>query len=113
MKLKNKNKNNKLIEANKNKRSDLSDEINEQPDKLLEVVKEILDFNEEIQKQRGQGPRILTPNQMLSRLPTLLTQLKAENNSEKHKNKIRQLLYSLCRSKKLIKQLYKSLIDII
>ena len=45
MKLKNKNKNNKLIEANKNKRSDLSDKINEQPDKLLEVVKEILDFN--------------------------------------------------------------------
>ena len=34
MKLKNKNKNNKLIEANKNKRSDLSDEINEQPDKI-------------------------------------------------------------------------------
>ena len=55
-----KNKNNKLIEANKNKRSDLSDKINEQPDKLLEVVKEILDFNEEIKKQRGQGPRILT-----------------------------------------------------
>ena len=50
---------------------------------------------------------------MLSRLPTTLAQLKAGNNSEKLKNKIRQLLYSLCRSKKLTKQLNKSLIDII
>ena len=45
---------------------------------------------------------------MLSRLPISLAQLKAGNNSE-----IRQLLYSLYRLKKLTKQLYKSLIDII
>ena len=32
---------------------------------------------------------------MLSRLPISLAQLKAENNSEKLKNQIRQLLYSL------------------
>ena len=53
---------------------------------------------------------------MLSRLPITLAQLKAGNNSEKFKNKIRQLLYSLYRSKKLTKQykkLYKNLIDII
>ena len=50
---------------------------------------------------------------MLSRLPITLAQLKAGNNSEKLKNEIRQLLYSLCRSKKLTKQLYKSLFDII
>ena len=50
---------------------------------------------------------------MLSRLPITLFQLKAENNSEKPKNEIRQLLYSLYRSKNLTKQLYKSLIDII
>ena len=50
---------------------------------------------------------------MLSRLPIILAQLKAENNSEKLKNEIRQLLYSLYRSKKLTKKLYKSLIDII
>ena len=61
----------------------------------------------------GQGLKILTPNQMLNRLPISLAQLKAGNNSEKLKNKIRQLLYSLYRSKKLTKQLYKSLIDII
>ena len=61
----------------------------------------------------GKGLKILTPNQMLSRLPITLAQLKAGNNSEKLKNEIRQLLYSLYRSKKLTKQLYKSFIDII
>ena len=63
--------------------------------------------------QQGKGLKILTPNQMLSRLPITLAQLKAGNNSEELKNKIRQLLYSLYRSKKLTKQFYKSLIDII
>ena len=62
---------------------------------------------------KGSGLKILTPNQMLSRLPITLAQLKAGNNSEKLKNEIRQLLYSLYRSKKLTKQLYKSLVDII
>ena len=50
---------------------------------------------------------------MLSRLPITLAHLKAGNNSEKLKNEIRQLLYSLYRSKNLTKQLYKSSIDII
>ena len=61
----------------------------------------------------GRGLKILTPNQMLSRFPITLAQLKAGNNSEELKNEIRQLLYSLYRSKKLTKQLYKSLINII
>ena len=64
-------------------------------------------------EQKGVWLKILTPNQMLSRLPISLAQLKAGNNSEKLKNEIRQLLYSLYRSKKLTKQLYKSLVDII
>ena len=50
---------------------------------------------------------------MISRLPISLVQLNAGNNSKKLKNEIRQLLYSLYRSKKLTKQIYKSLIDII
>ena len=83
----------------------------EKPDKILEIVEEILNFNK--QNQEGKGLKFLTPNQMLSRLPITLAQLKAGNNSEKLKNEIRQLLYSLYRSKKLTKQLYKSLIDII
>ena len=86
---------------------------NEKTNDILGIINEILDFNKEIQKQQGSGLKILTPNQMLSRLTITLAQLKAGNNSEKLKNEIRQLLYSLYRSKKLTKQLYKSLIDII
>ena len=67
----------------------------------------------ERRNQQGQGLKILTPDQMFSRLPITLAQLKAENNSQKLINKIRQLFYSLDRSKKLTKQLYKSLVDII
>ena len=67
----------------------------------------------ERRNQQGKGIKILTPNQMLSRLPITLAQLKAGNNSEKLKNEIRQLLYSLYRSKKIAKQIYKSLVDII
>ena len=62
---------------------------------------------------KGKGLRILTPNQMLSRLPITLAQLKAGDNFEQLKNEISQLLYSLYRSKRLAKQLYKTLIDII
>ena len=70
-------------------------------------------FHSESSDTKGEGLKILTPNQMLSRLQITLAQLKAGNNSEKLKNEIRQLLYSLYRSKTLTKQLYKSLIDII
>ena len=78
---------------------------------MLEIVELILYFNQ--QNQAGKGLKILTPNQMLSRLLTSLAQLNAGNNSDKLKNEIRQILYSLYRSKKLTKQLFKSLINII
>ena len=68
---------------------------NEKPNQMLETVNEIIDFNKEIQKQRGSGLKTLTPNQMLSKLPISLAQLKTRNNSEKLKNEIRQLLHSL------------------
>ena len=86
---------------------------NEKPNEISGIINEILNLNGQVQKQRGLGLKILTPDQMLSRLPIILAQLNAGNNSEKLKNEIRQLLYSLYRSKKLTKQLYKSLIDII
>ena len=79
----------------------------EKPDKIVEIVKEILKFNK--QKQEGQGVKILTPNQMLSRLPIPLAQLQAGNNTEKLKNEMRQLLYSLYRSKDMTKQVYNNL----
>ena len=85
----------------------------EKPDKILKIVGYFLYFNQLEQQQQSLGLKIITPNEMLSRLRITLTQLKAENNSEKLKNEIRQLLYSLYRSKKLTKQLYKNLVDII
>ena len=79
------------------------------PDKILEIVKEILKFNK--QTKEGKGLKILTPNQMLSRLPNILAQLKAGNNSEKLKNEIRELLYSLYCSKNMTKRVYNNLIN--
>ena len=72
----------------------------------------ILDFNE-IRQQKGQGIKILIPKHMLNRLSIALVQLQAGNNSNKLKNEIRQLLYSLYRSKNMTEQVYKSLISII
>ena len=80
-------------------------------EKIISIVESILNFNN--LDQSGRGLKMLTLNQMLRRLGISLAQLNAGNNSEKLKNEIRQLLYSLCRSKKLKKQLYKSLIGII
>ena len=58
---------------------------------IIDIVQKILEFINKL--QLGQGLKILTPNQMLSRLPVSLAQLKAGNNSEKIKNEIRQLLH--------------------
>ena len=80
-------------------------------EKIIDIVERILESNQ--LNQSGQRLKILTPNQMLSRLPISLAQLNAENNSEKLKNEIKQLLYSLYRSKKLTKNIYRSLVDIV
>ena len=69
-------------------------------ERIINIVERILYFNQ--LEQHGLGLKILTPNQMLSRLPITLAQLKAGNNSEKLKNEIRQILYSL------IKKTYKA-----
>ena len=83
----------------------------ENPDKIIEIVKEMLNFNK--QNQEGKGLKILTPNQLLNRSPITLAQLKTGNNLEKLKNEIRQLLYSLYRSKNMTKQVYNNLIKYI
>ena len=102
----NKKENNELLNVIKSGLINLKDEIKkmsedeketEKPDKILEIVEKILIFNRENQIKPGFDLKILTPNPMLSKLPITLAQLKAGNNSEKLKNKIRQLLYSLYR----------------
>ena len=61
-------------------------------------------------KAKGTGLKILTDKQMLNRLPILLAQIQAGNNSIKLKNEIRQILYVLYRSKVLTKTVYNNLI---
>ena len=61
----------------------------------------------------GSGLTILTNKQMLNRLPILLAQIQAGNNSNSLKNEVRQILYSLDRSKVLTKTVYNNLIKAI
>ena len=58
----------------------------------------------------GEGLKILTNKQMLNRLPVLLAQIQAGNNSKSLKNELRQILHSLYRSKVLTKTVYNNLI---
>ena len=93
---------------------------------LKDLVRKIVDANQklddmtllETEKEAAQRPqrqilKILTPKQMITRLPILLAQLKTGNNSEKLKHEIRQLLYSLYRSKNRSKKIYNSLMNTI
>ena len=59
--------------------------------------------------KKGEGLKILTNKQMLNRLPILLAQIQAGNNSKSLKNEVRQILYSLYRSKVLTKTVYNNL----
>ena len=68
---------------------------------------------EESQKGEGVNERlkILTPNQMLKRLPIALAPVKAGKNSESLLNEIRQIVYSLYRSKEISKKVYNNIIN--
>ena len=113
-------KNNELVSMIKGGLSDLRNKTErtseyeikiERTYEIADIVEKTLKFNR--QNEEAQVLKILTPNQMLSRSPISLVQLKEENNSEKLKKEIRQLLYSLYRSKKLTKKIYNSLINTI
>ena len=71
----------------------------------------ILKAKELAREQEGTGLKILTPNQMLKRLPIALVQIKAGNNSESLLNEIRQIVYSLYRSKEITKKVYNNIIN--
>ena len=67
------------------------------------------------ESQEGEGAnkmlKILTPNQMLKRLPIALAQVKVGINSESLLNEIRQIVYSLYRSKEITKKVYNNIIN--
>ena len=85
--------------------------------RYVKSLKDIVDFynlkSGSDTSKKGKGLKILTNQQMLNRLPILLAQIQAENNSIKLKNKLRQILYSLYRSKALTKTVYNNLMKVI
>ena len=54
--------------------------------------------------------KVLTPKQMLQRLPIALAQVKSGNNSESLLNQIRQIVCSLYQSKQITKKVYNNII---
>ena len=68
-------------------------------------------FQASKESQEGEGLKMLTPNQMLKRLPIALAQVKAGNNTESLLNEIRQIVYSLYRSKEITKKVYNNIFN--
>ena len=67
-------------------------------------------YNAKKDKTKGTGLRILTPKQMLQRLPIALAQVKAGNKSDSLLNEIKQIVYSLYQSKEITKKVYNNII---
>ena len=67
-------------------------------------------YNAKQNETKGKGLKILTPKQMLQRLPIALAQVKAGNNSESLLNEIRKIVYSLYQSKQITKKVYNNII---
>ena len=85
--------------------------------RYVKSLQDIVDFydpqSDSDTSKKGKGLKILTNKQMLNRLPILLTQIQAGNNSQSLKNETIQILYSLYRSKALTKTVYNNLIKVI
>ena len=77
---------------------------------LLSFLMIILRWYPKLKVAKGTRLKILTPKQMLQRLPIALTQVKAGNNSENSLNEIRQIVYSLYRSKEITTKVYNKII---
>ena len=77
---------------------------------LLSFLMIILQWHPKLKVAKGTRLKILTPKQMLQRLPIALTQVKAGNNSENLLNEIRQIVYSLYQSKEITKKVYNKII---
>ena len=82
--------------------------------RYVKSLKDIVNFynfqSYNVMSKKGEGLKIFTNKQMLNRLPILLAQIEAVNNSNKLKNETRQIIYSLYRSKALTKTVHNKLI---
>ena len=100
-------------------KEDYSAETNEYLKYLEEQEKDRVRFSDDYDSsgpglsKKGKGLKILTNKQMLNRLPILLAQIQAENNSKSLKNELRQIIHSLYRSKVLTKTVYNNLIKVL
>ena len=76
----------------------------------IKIIESIVAKIIKSKKKQGTGLKILTPKQMLQRLPIALAQVKAGNNSECLSNEIRQIVYSLHQSTEITKKVYNNII---
>ena len=88
-----------MIKETKFNRREISESKNLK--KVVDFVEKILEFNKQ---QKDEEIKILTPKQMLQRLPIALAQVKAGNTSENLLNEIKQIIYSLYQEKEVTKK---------
>ena len=111
-----KNKNGIIVRYLNESLIDLRNSINSKEIPENQNPKKLLDFNKQ-QKCKGNPLRlatrikILTPKQMLQRLPVALVQVKAGNTSENLLNEIRKIIYSLYRAKEITEKVYNDIIN--
>ena len=81
---------------------------NENPNKIVDIAQNILDINKQ---QKGKGIKVLTPKQMVQRLPIALVQVKAGNRSENLPNAINQIIYSSYQENEITKRVYNNIMN--
>ena len=119
----NQNKNDTIVKYLNESLIDLGNSINsknipenENLKKVVNIVDKILEFNKEQKGKRrlldlAECIKILTPKQMLQRLPIAFAQVKVGNTSENLLNEIRQIIYYLYTEKEVTKKVYNNIID--
>ena len=75
-------------------------------DNYSRIVSEVI-----YKTKHGEGLKILTPKQMLQRLPKAFPQVKAANTSENLLNEIRQIIYSLYQAKEITKKVHNNIMS--
>ena len=96
-----------MIINEREKKLDDTPPMLESDEEFVDIEPKLLLEGEEVKEETEL--KILTPNKLLTRLPVLLAQIKAESNSYKLKNKIRQILHLLYQLNEIIKKLYNNL----
>ena len=91
---------------------------------VIKIVQNIFDLNINLNRdysilqseskykaKHGKGLKILTPKQMLQRVPIVLAQVKADNKSENLLSEYRKIIYSLYQAKEITKIVYNNIMN--